>query len=49
VLIVAPLLYVMVKIWVATDKKHYKHLSFVLKLIMFFGLISIGLYQFILL
>lgn len=49
VLIVAPLLYVMIKIWAATDKKHYKHLSFVLKLIMFFGLISIGLYQFILL
>lgn len=48
-LIIAPLLYFTLKILSAKSKSDYKRLSLVLKLIMFFGLISIGLYQFILL
>ncbi len=48
-LILAPLLYFMVKILSAKSTKDYKSLSLVLKLMMVFGLISIGLYQFILL
>jgi 4-hydroxybenzoate polyprenyltransferase len=45
--IVAPLLYFQVRIWEAGKKKHYSHLSLILKFILFFGLISIGLYQFL--
>ena len=48
IFILAPLLYFQVKIWEAKKKKHYSHLSLLLKIIMFFGLTSIGLYQFIL-
>lgn len=48
-LILAPLLYFMVKILSAKSTKDYATLSLVLKLMMVFGLISIGLYQFILL
>jgi 4-hydroxybenzoate polyprenyltransferase len=48
-LILAPLLFFMVKIWSAETKKDYRLLSLLLKIIMFFGLASIGLYQFILL
>ncbi|WP_339647372.1 geranylgeranylglycerol-phosphate geranylgeranyltransferase [uncultured Salegentibacter sp.] len=48
IFILAPLLYFQVKIWGAKKKKHYSHLSLLLKIIMFFGLTSIGLYQFIL-
>jgi len=48
-LIIAPLLYFMVKLWTAETEKNYRFLSLLLKVIMFFGLISIGLYQFILL
>ncbi|SHF58828.1 4-hydroxybenzoate polyprenyltransferase [Salegentibacter echinorum] len=46
--ILAPLLYFQVKIWEAKRKKDYSHLSFILKIILFFGLISIGFYQYIL-
>ncbi|MBW2960649.1 geranylgeranylglycerol-phosphate geranylgeranyltransferase [Mesonia aestuariivivens] len=49
VFIIAPLLYVMFKLLAANTKKDYQHLGFVIKLIMIFGIISIGLYQFILL
>jgi 4-hydroxybenzoate polyprenyltransferase len=48
IFILAPLLYFQVKIWEAKKKKHFSHLSLLLKIIMFFGLTSIGLYQFIL-
>lgn len=47
--IVAPLLYFLVKITVAKTKEQYHHLSTILKLILAAGLISIGLYPFILL
>ena len=46
--ILAPLLYFQVRIWEATKKKDYTHLSLMLKIILFFGLISIGFYQFLL-
>ncbi|WP_373058725.1 geranylgeranylglycerol-phosphate geranylgeranyltransferase [Zunongwangia sp. H14] len=48
VLIFAPLLFVMIKIWDAEKKKRYTRLSFILKMILFFGLISVGLYKYIL-
>ena len=47
-LILAPLLYFMVKILVAENKKQYHQLSILLKLVLVLGLLSIGLYQFIL-
>lgn len=47
--IVAPLFYFLGKLIKAKTKKDYRHLSLILKLILFFGLISIGLYRFILL
>ncbi|MDT0687787.1 geranylgeranylglycerol-phosphate geranylgeranyltransferase [Autumnicola psychrophila] len=46
--ILAPLLYVMVKIPEAKKKKQFTQLSIILKLILFFGLISLGLHKFIL-
>ncbi|TBW29354.1 geranylgeranylglycerol-phosphate geranylgeranyltransferase [Gramella sp. KN1008] len=48
-LLVGPLLFFLINIWTAEKKKEYSRLSFVLKGILFFGLISIGLLQFILL
>lgn len=48
-LIVAPLLYFLINVWTAETKKDYSKLSSLLKIIMFFGILSIGLYQFILL
>ena len=48
-LLVAPLLFFEVNIWSAEKKSEYGRLSLVLKFILFFGLISIGLLQFILL
>lgn len=46
--LIAPLLYYQVIILTATKKKEYARLSLVLKIILFFGLVSIGLLQFIL-
>ncbi|WP_300566096.1 geranylgeranylglycerol-phosphate geranylgeranyltransferase [Flavobacterium sp.] len=40
--IVGPLLYFTIKIWTAKNKKDYHHLSTVLKLTIFFGIISIA-------
>ncbi len=47
--IVAPLLYFLINIWTAESKKDYHKLSFLLKIIMFLGIVSLGLYKFILL
>ena len=47
--IVAPLLYFLINIWTAKTVKDYKTLSLLLKLIMLMGIITLGLYQFILL
>lgn len=48
-LILAPLLYFVVKTWNASTQKNYRHLSFILKIIILLSIMSIGLYQFILL
>ncbi|GAA4324475.1 geranylgeranylglycerol-phosphate geranylgeranyltransferase [Pontixanthobacter gangjinensis] len=48
-LLVAPLLFFQVNIWSAEKKSEYARLSLVLKFVLFFGLVSIGLLQFILL
>lgn len=48
-LLVGPLLFFLINIWSAERKTEYSRLSLVLKGILFFGLISIGLLQFILL
>ncbi|HSM63385.1 MAG TPA: hypothetical protein VK833_05555, partial [Gillisia sp.] len=47
-LIVAPLLYFLINIWTAETKKDYSKLSSLLKIIMFMGIVSLGLYQLIL-
>ena len=39
--VLAPLLYFLIKIWSAKSKKDFKHLSTVLKLVLFFGILSI--------
>ncbi|MCB7480422.1 geranylgeranylglycerol-phosphate geranylgeranyltransferase [Christiangramia sediminis] len=48
-LLVAPLLFFLVNIWTAQKKSEFTRLSLILKFVLFFGLISIGLLQFILL
>ena len=47
--VVGPLLYFLVKILGAETKKDFHHLSLVLKLILAAGILSIGLYRFVLL
>lgn len=47
-LIVGPLLFFLANLWTAKSKRHFRQLSLILKLIMIFGLLSIGLYPFIL-
>ncbi len=47
--VMAPLLYFLVKITGAKSKNQYRHLSLLLKLVLTAGLLSIGLYRFILL
>lgn len=46
--ILGPLLYFLVQITTAEKKKDFSRLSLILKIILFFGLISIGLHQFLL-
>lgn len=41
IFVVAPLVYFFVKIWTAQQKKEFRHLQQVLKLIIFFGVLSI--------
>lgn len=40
--VIGPLLYFVIKIWNANSQKEYNHLSKVLKLVVFFGILSIG-------
>ncbi|MFT3796060.1 geranylgeranylglycerol-phosphate geranylgeranyltransferase [Flavobacterium sp.] len=42
VFVVAPLIYVTVKMWSAKNQKDFSHLSLVLKLVIFFGVLSIA-------
>lgn len=39
--VLAPLLYFLIKIWNAKSKKDFKHLSLILKLVLFFGILSV--------
>jgi len=48
-LLVAPLLFFLINIWTAEKKSEFTKLSLILKLVLFFGLISIAFLQFILL
>ena len=47
-LIVGPLLYTLIRVLSASTAKDYKHISTILKGVLFTGLLSIGLYQFML-
>ncbi|MCT4630583.1 geranylgeranylglycerol-phosphate geranylgeranyltransferase [Winogradskyella sp.] len=47
IFVIAPLIYVSIKLFSAEQKSHYKHISLILKLIMLTGMLSMLLYQFI--
>lgn len=48
ILIIAPLIYIAVKSYNAKTKKHYRHISNMLKLVMLLGMLSILLYPIVL-
>lgn len=48
VLVIAPLIYISIKLFSAEQKTQYKHISLVLKLVMLTGILSLLLYSFIL-
>lgn len=48
VLVIAPLIYISIKLFSAEHKAQYKHISLVLKLVMLSGMLSLLLYNFIL-
>ena len=48
VLVIAPLIYVSIKVYSAEQKSQYKHISLVLKLVLLSGMLSLLLYSFIL-
>lgn len=48
VFVVAPLIYITIKIFSAEQRSHYKHISLMLKLVMLTGMLSICIYPFIL-
>ena len=48
ILVIAPLIYVSIKLFNAEQKAQYKHISLVLKLVMLTGMLSLLLYNFIL-
>lgn len=48
IFVLAPLIYTTIKIHLATSKFHFKHISFMYKIIMVFGILSLLLYSFIL-
>ena len=48
VLIIAPLVYASIKIFNATTKRNYHHISTIYKIVMLFGMLSLLLYPFIL-
>jgi 4-hydroxybenzoate polyprenyltransferase len=49
VLVIAPLIYISIKLFSAEQKAHYKFISLMLKLVMLTGMLSMLLYKFILL
>lgn len=48
-LIIAPLIYVTIKLFSANTKKEFRHISTILKVVMLFGMLSILIYKYILL
>ena len=48
ILVIAPLIYVSIKLFNANKKAQYKHISLILKLVMLTGMLSLLLYNFIL-
>ncbi|MEO8773295.1 MAG: geranylgeranylglycerol-phosphate geranylgeranyltransferase [Gelidibacter sp.] len=48
ILIIAPLIYIAIKSYSAKTKKHYHHISNMLKLVMLFGILSMILYPIVL-
>ena len=48
ILVIAPLIYASIKLFNAKDKAEYKHISLIYKLVMFTGMLSLLLYNFIL-
>ncbi|WP_400078428.1 geranylgeranylglycerol-phosphate geranylgeranyltransferase [Winogradskyella sp. R77965] len=48
VLVIAPLIYISIKLFTAEEKSQYKHISLILKLVMLTGTLSLLLYNFIL-
>jgi 4-hydroxybenzoate polyprenyltransferase len=48
ILVIAPLIYVSIKLFNAELKSHYKHISLLLKLVLLTGMLSLLLYSFIL-
>ncbi|WP_132215609.1 geranylgeranylglycerol-phosphate geranylgeranyltransferase [Mariniflexile fucanivorans] len=48
IFIIAPLLYITIKFFSASTKKDFHHISNLLKLVMFFGMLSLLLYKYIL-
>ncbi|EPR73463.1 (S)-2,3-di-O-geranylgeranylglyceryl phosphate synthase-like protein [Winogradskyella psychrotolerans RS-3] len=49
IFVIAPLIYVSIKLFSAESKAQYKHISFILKLVMLTGMLSLLLYKFIIL
>jgi 4-hydroxybenzoate polyprenyltransferase len=47
IFVIAPLIYISIKLFSAEHKSHYKHISLILKLVMFTGMLSMLLFQFI--
>lgn len=47
ILIIAPLIYVCIKLFNAEQKSQYQHISFILKLVMLTGMLSLALYKFV--
>ena len=48
IFVIAPLIYISIKLFSAKQKSHYKRISLILKLTMFTGMLSLVLYNFIL-
>jgi len=48
ILVIAPLIYISIKLFSSEQKSHYRHISLVLKLVMLTGMLSLLLYNFIL-
>lgn len=48
ILVIGPLIYGSIKLYMAQDKKDYRHISLIIKVVMFTGLVSIALFPLIL-